>query len=54
MGDDKEDDNKCSCDDHVYTIHPDAVDGFYAALDKPDEPTEALKELFEKKTIFKD
>jgi uncharacterized protein (DUF1778 family) len=36
----------------VFTLHPDAVQSFYAALDKPDEPTEALKELFEKKTIF--
>jgi uncharacterized protein (DUF1778 family) len=54
MSDDKEDDNTCSCDDHVYTIHPDAVDSFYAALDNPDEPTDALKKLFDKKTIFKD
>ena len=35
-----------------FTLHPDAVDAFYQALDNPPEPTPALRKLFEKKTMF--
>ncbi|KZB53039.1 MULTISPECIES: DUF1778 domain-containing protein [Thalassospira] len=35
-----------------FTLHPDAVEAFYAALDRPAAPTPALRTLFGKKTVF--
>ncbi|SOC20411.1 DUF1778 domain-containing protein [Thalassospira xiamenensis] len=35
-----------------FTLHPDAVEAFYAALDRPAAPTPALRTLFAKKTVF--